>query len=365
MFAVMRFITFLGGLAWLQLRAPVTNHSQAEIVSLFSIFFVYSTLMYVYIFLNARSVNTVYKRIMFFDLLFISFLVHFSGGWKSDFFLAYYILIGLHSFYFNMGAGLKIASTAAGLYLLAIKDNYSEIFIGDLGLRLSLLFAVAVPTGVLSTQMRRTAQHLKSSYLATVEALLECLNNKDTYTGKHSQRVAYFATRLAEEIGLCEEDIQNIQIAGYLHDIGKIGIPETILLKPDKLTEDEWDIVRKHPEFSENIVMPLNLSNEVKQMVRQHHERYDGTGYPDKISGTQILLGARILAIADAYEAMTAERPYRRAFTEEKALQEILGNAERQFDPALAKTFLHLYEKMHTKGEKNIIDLAQPLQETG
>lgn len=361
----MRFITFSGGMAWLKLRAPVTDHSQAEIVSLFSIFFVYSTFMYVYIFLSTHSVNAVYKRAMFFDLLFISFLVHFTGGWKSDFFLAFYVLVGLHSFYFNMTMGVKIAATAMAFYLFAIKDNYSEIFIGDLGLRLSFLFAVAVPTGMLSTQMSQTSQRLRTSYFSTMEALLECLNNKDTYTGKHSLRVAYFATRFAEEIRLPEEDIQNIQIAAYLHDIGKIGIPETILLKPDKLTEEEWDMIRKHPELSENILMPLHLSKEIKQMVRQHHERYDGTGYPDKISGTQILLGARILAIADAYEAMTAERPYRRAFSEEKALLEIMENAGKQFDPSLAKTFLRLHERMRSKEEKSIMGLAQPVRETG
>lgn len=344
MFAVMRLLTFLGGLLWLKFQPPLSDHSTFQIAGLFVIFFCYSTGMYIYIHFNPKNVNKVYKRAIVFDLFFIAFLIHFSGGWESDFYLAYYLLVGLHTFYFNLVTGLEVAGATSVLYLPAIKDDVANVYIGNLIIRFLFLFAVAVPTGLLSMQFRRATQSLKTAYHVTVETLLGCMHNKDPYTGTHSQRVAYFATKIAEELGLSEDETEEIQLAGYLHDLGKIGIPESILQKPDKLTEKEWEVIRKHPELGENIVSPLKLSRDIKRMVRHHHERYDGTGYPDALQGNNILLGARILAMADAYEAMTADRPYRKAFPRGKVLREIHENIGTQFDPAIAKAFLRLLD---------------------
>lgn len=349
MFAVMRLLTFLGGLLWLKFQPPLSDHTKIEIVCLFIVFFCYSTGMYIYIHFNPQHVNKVYKRAIVFDLFFIALLIHLSGGWESDFYLAYYLLVGLHTFYFNLVTGLQIASAACILYLPAIKDDFTSLYIGNLIIRLLFLFAVAIPTGLLSLQFRRATQSLKTAYHVTVETLLGCMHSKDPYTGNHSQRVAYFATKLAEELGLPESEIEEIQLAGYLHDLGKIGIPESILQKPDKLTEKEWEVIRKHPEMGENMVAPLKLSREIKRMVRHHHERYDGNGYPDSLQGNNILLGARILAIADAYEAMTADRPYRKAFARGKVLKEIQENIGKQFDPAIAKAFLRLLNNHNAK----------------
>ncbi len=176
--------------------------------------------------------------------------------------------------------------------------------------------------------------------LSTVMALANSLEAKDPYTVGHSQRVAALAERLAHALGLRESEIRYIHMAGLLHDIGKIGISEAVINKPGPLTPTEYAHIQTHPLISERILVPVAELNGALRMIRSHHERWDGSGYPDGLKELEIPLGARILALADAYDAMTSQRPYRPALPREVALREIERGAGNHFDPSLSRLFL-------------------------
>jgi len=175
--------------------------------------------------------------------------------------------------------------------------------------------------------------------------LLMAINSKDNYTLKHSLDVARVACTLGRALGLPEEDIKTLEIAGKLHDIGKIGISSSILKKPGPLTPEEWEIIKEHPTLGCPIMPHLSQLEVVLQAILHHHERYDGKGYPEGIQGDNIPLLARILASADAYCAMRSYHPYRKALTKEEAIEEIKRNMGTQLDPELAKKLIELIEK--------------------
>ncbi|MDD5451023.1 MAG: response regulator [Desulfovibrionales bacterium] len=167
---------------------------------------------------------------------------------------------------------------------------------------------------------------------ATLRALVSTLEAKDPYTRSHSGRVTAYAIKIARALGLKQEEIDSIAFAGYLHDIGKIGIRDDILLKPGKLLAQEYDIIKKHPVIGENIVKHLGLLPKEKAIIRHHHERWDGKGYPDGLNGEDIPLLSRILAVADAYDALTSNRPYRKAKSRSEAIRILQENRFIQFD---------------------------------
>ena len=181
---------------------------------------------------------------------------------------------------------------------------------------------------------------IRASFLNAIRALAYALEAKDKYTSGHSQRVADISATIAKEVGLSGESVDRIVLAGLVHDIGKIGVTESILNKPERLTNDESRHVQKHPGIGERILAPIADDEEILRLVRSHHERYNGSGYPDGLKDTQIPLGARILAIADAYEAMTSERPYRKAMNAKAASTEIERGKGTHFDPGVADAFL-------------------------
>ncbi len=165
---------------------------------------------------------------------------------------------------------------------------------------------------------------------------------KDVYTQGHSVRVAQLSRACARELGLSGEALDQIYLAGLLHDIGKIGVPESILLKPGRLSAVEWEEVRGHPVVGARIVEPARFPAAVVAVVRHHHEDYGGGGYPDGLAGEEIPLLARIIRVADAYDAMTSTRPYRRGLTAEEAIEELRRGAGRQFDPRVVEAFLRI-----------------------
>ncbi len=183
-------------------------------------------------------------------------------------------------------------------------------------------------------------EELHSNYFSTVEALAAAIDAKDPYTHGHSTRVADYALATARQLEMSATDLEVMQTAAYLHDIGKIGIPEPILTKPGKLTEDEYDIIKTHPEISARILAPVDFHGEVISIVRHHHERIDGAGYPDQVLGKSIPLPARILAVADAYDAMTSARPYRPPMNPEHAQAELKRCSGSQFDTGIVTAFL-------------------------
>lgn len=196
-----------------------------------------------------------------------------------------------------------------------------------------------------------TEEALKNAYLDTLRALSKAIESRDLYTKKHSELVAKYAVEIAKELGLSTEEIEIMEQTALLHDIGKISIKDTILHKPSKLNSEEWEEVKKHSLSGEEIIRPFKLLHIEQTMIRHHHERFDGTGYPDKLKGEEIPIYARILAVADSFEAMVSDRPYRSKLS----LQEVKKELERckgtQFDPKVLEAFLRVLEKSYQGGE--------------
>jgi putative two-component system response regulator len=184
-------------------------------------------------------------------------------------------------------------------------------------------------------------EELSDAYIETMKSLAEALEAKDSYTKSHSDMVADYAKKIAERMELPFYEIKKIFHSALLHDLGKMSIPDSILNKPGSLDEKEWEEIRKHPGKSEDILKPLTFITFLP-IIRHHHERFDGTGYPDKLSGEKIPLGARILAVADSFEAMTRDRSYRKALSKERAIEEIKRCSGSQFDPKVVIAFLEV-----------------------
>jgi len=198
---------------------------------------------------------------------------------------------------------------------------------------LAIYCAMVVAVQRTSRVMMAQQKNLRVAHLGTFHALARAVDARDSETGDHSGRVASYAVAMARRLGLSAEEIAELKIAAELHDIGKIGVPDAILMKPGPLTPEEWDLMRQHAIVGSNILQSTPLSEVVKQAVRHVHEWWGGRGYPDKLHGDQIPLFARILAVADAFEAMTSKRPYRRPFSTEQALAELRPMRGIQFDP--------------------------------
>lgn len=172
-----------------------------------------------------------------------------------------------------------------------------------------------------------------------IAGMARAVEAKDPATRGHADRVTTYAIALAQAAGLSPQVQEAVAGAGPLHDIGKIGVPDMVLRKPGRLSEEDLAIIRHHPEIGDEICMPLRSLRQLRAGIRWHHERYDGRGYPDGLLGEQIPLEARVLAIADAFDAMTSDRPYRRAMPLEKALAILSANEGPQWDPALIPVF--------------------------
>jgi HD-GYP domain-containing protein (c-di-GMP phosphodiesterase class II) len=183
-------------------------------------------------------------------------------------------------------------------------------------------------------------EKLQSSYEDTLRALAAALDTRDTETQGHSARVSEYTVAIARRMGVGEPEITDIRRGALLHDVGKIGIPDAILLKPGKLSPEEWVEMKRHPWIGHRILSGINFLERSLPIVISHQERFDGSGYPRGLRGEEIPLGARIFAVVDTLDAMTSDRPYRRALTYEDAREEIIRNSGVQFDPEVVKIFL-------------------------
>jgi len=191
-------------------------------------------------------------------------------------------------------------------------------------------------------------EKLEQSYLSMMVTLSCVVEARDLYTDKHMKDIAEYSVEIANKMNLPEEDIENIRKAALLHDLGKISIPDNILMKPDKLSEEEIEIIKKHPENGAKIIEPVEPLRHAKDIIKHHQECYDGSGYPDGLKGEAIPLGARIIAVADAFGAMTTDRPYRKALSIEEAVNELGRCSGTQFDPDIVKIFLALLRENGT-----------------
>ena len=195
-------------------------------------------------------------------------------------------------------------------------------------------------------QTEKSTRTHEKMFVNILQVMAKAIEARDAYTMHHSEDVARYARILARKIGWGEDMVRRIGIAGLLHDIGKIGVPEALLTKPGPLTEEEYEIFKKHPLISVVILDPIAELKGVIEMVKHHHEWYNGSGYPDGLKGEGIPLGARIVHIADAYESMLSQRVYREVpLSKEDALEELRNCVETQFDPGLTKIFVEMEEK--------------------
>ncbi len=195
----------------------------------------------------------------------------------------------------------------------------------------------------LEQKVEEQAQKIRASFFNAITALAYALEAKDVYTSGHSQRVTEISVAIAKKMRLPKDIVEKIRLVGLVHDIGKIGVRESVLNKPGSLSEEEYKHVRLHSETGERILRPLVDDEEILKAVRHHHERYDGWGYPDGLRGEQIPQLARIIAVADTFDAMTSERPYRKALSKEEACAEVERCKGTQFDPEAADAFLEVW----------------------
>lgn len=196
-----------------------------------------------------------------------------------------------------------------------------------------------------TSNLARLYENLRTTYMRTIKVLAQAIDARDHYTHSHSENVARYAVTIADEMGMSVKDIELIREACELHDLGKIGVEDSILSKPSSLDKNEWEQIKHHPIIAAQILEPLTFLSDVTDLVRQHHEHYDGTGYPDGRKGEDILLGARIIHLADAYESMRSARSYRKVpLTKEEAIAEIKRHSGSQFDPRVVGVFLRIVD---------------------
>jgi len=185
---------------------------------------------------------------------------------------------------------------------------------------------------------------MRKVYLDTIRALAAAIDAKDPYTKGHSERVSKNAVALAQEMNLPDREIENIEYSALLHDVGKIGIEDSILGKKDKLTDQEFKKIKEHTIMGANIIKPVDFLKNSYKAVYHHHERYNGNGYPDGIKEEEIPLSARIIAVVDAYDAMGSDRPYRKKLGKDIIIKELKEQSGKQFDPEVVKVFLSIIE---------------------
>ncbi len=205
-----------------------------------------------------------------------------------------------------------------------------------------------IESGLKSVSQMRTISKmnddLQKAYMDSIEILRHTVEAKDPYTKGHSDRVSAYAVLLGQKLSLAGEDIEKLRIGGLFHDIGKIGIPDSILLKESKLTDEEYAKIKEHPVIGYNMLEHATMFNDILDIVKYHHEKFDGSGYPEQIAGSNIPYLARITAVVDAFDAMTSKRSYRDSLPMDVVKSEILANLGSQFDPEIGIAFLDILD---------------------
>lgn len=202
--------------------------------------------------------------------------------------------------------------------------------------------AIAIENSSLYDSQQRTYQELTQAYDATIEGWSHAMDLRDKETEGHTQRVTDLTLKLARKFGLTDEELMQVRWGALLHDMGKMGVPDGILLKPGPLTDEEWVVMRKHPTFAFEMLSPIHYLRRALDIPFSHHEKWDGSGYPQGLRGKQIPLSARIFAVVDVWDALRSDRPYRLAWPEEKVYEHIRSLSGTHFDPQVVDAFLKL-----------------------
>jgi len=197
----------------------------------------------------------------------------------------------------------------------------------------------------LREKMDKITKQANQSLIESVFAFAKTIRLKDRYTGEHVERIVHYATEIARALGLSKEEIEFIRQASILHDLGKIGISDKILLKNSKLTKKEFDEIKKHPQIAVDIIRPIQFLHSIIPLILYHQERWNGAGYPKGLKGEDIPIGARIVAVADVYQALISDRPYRKAYPKDQAIEIIKQGSGIQFDPKIVDVFLDILKK--------------------
>jgi HD-GYP domain-containing protein (c-di-GMP phosphodiesterase class II) len=251
-------------------------------------------------------------------------------------------------------APIRFKNRLIGIVGLGAKISGREFDADELRLLGALMNLAAV-----SIETARLLEKTKKNYGGLVRALISAIEAKDKYTRGHTERVTLYASALADEIGLKEDQRQDLLFGAVLHDVGYLGVSEEVLRMPDGITEEQLAELRRHPLIGADILRGIPLLRNALDGVRSHHEYYDGSGYPDGLAGEDIPLIARIIAVADSFDAMTTDRRYRKAKSKEEAVQEIKASRGAQFDPAVADAFARLL----TSGRLDVIATKRRKQE--
>lgn len=201
-------------------------------------------------------------------------------------------------------------------------------------------------------ELQATQNRLEQAYMENIETLRYTVDAKDSYTKGHSERVSEYAVLLGKKLYINSDNLYTLRIGGLFHDVGKIGIPDNILTKNDKLTDEEYEEIKQHPSIGAKILSNAAIFTDIVPIVKHHHERYDGTGYPDHLKGEEIPYMARIVAVADAFDAMASRRPYRDSVEIEKIVKQISENKYTQFDPQIADALLDIIKNNYSALEE-------------
>jgi pSer/pThr/pTyr-binding forkhead associated (FHA) protein len=238
-------------------------------------------------------------------------------------------------------APMTSRDTVLGFIYLDTWEPSNTYSSGDLTLLAAMTSKVAT-----MVENGRLYQNLRNLFYNTIETLIRTMQAKDKYTSGHSTRVSRFSLLIAEKLGLNSKEKHQLYLASVLHDIGKIGLPDKLLLRPGKLTEEEMELVKKHPAFGVSMIKSLGEMQEIVPLILHHHEALDGSGYPDGLKGEEIPLMSRIVAVADTYDAITSDRPYRKGRSREEAVQELKRVAGTKLDPRVVNAFLEVLREI-------------------